>query len=286
MKLGLRRTLAGLLAGVLLALWPAPSFGPADARAQALDGTAPAAPAAEPAAPPQRTILRFLTDSDYPPFNYFDEEGTLTGFNVDFARAVCLELDTGCDIQTAEWKSLLPSLERGETDAVIASIGVTPATLAQADFTSHYYVMSASFVARKDAAKLDVTPVGLEGKKIGVIKGSAHEAYLLAFFPDTLAQPFETDEQLREALTKSEIDLIFGDRVSLMFWINGAGGSGCCEFRSGPYLDPRYFGDGIGIAVRKGDAELRQLLEKGIQRVRRSARYEELLLRYFPQRLF
>ncbi len=240
----------------------------------------------EPAAAPARSVLRFLTDSDYPPFNYYDEEGTLTGFNVDIARAVCFELDLGCDIQTADWKGLLPSLQRSETDAVIASLGVTTGNLAQADFTSGYYVMAARFVARKSLATAEITPVGLESRKVGVVKGSAHEAYLQTFFRDVLLVSLDTEDAARSALAASDVDYLFGDGISLMFWINGASAAACCEFRGGPYYDARYFGDGVGIAVRKGDADTRTLLEKGIAKVRTSGRYEELLQRYFPFKLF
>ena len=88
---------------------------------------------------PRRVAIRFLTDSDFPPFNYFDEDNVLTGFNVDVARAICLELAAACDIQVRPWAALLPALASGEAEAVIASHSVTPNTLKVADFTDRYY---------------------------------------------------------------------------------------------------------------------------------------------------
>src|SRR5688500_8104600 len=85
--------------------------------------------------PPKRVAIRFLTESDFPPFNYFDEDNVLTGFNVDIARAVCLELGTACDIQVRPWADLLPALKKGEADAVIASHTTSPALLKQVDFS-------------------------------------------------------------------------------------------------------------------------------------------------------
>jgi polar amino acid transport system substrate-binding protein len=256
---------------------PAPDVG-------ASDTIAP--PASDEAAGPVRSIMRFVTDSDYPPFNYYDEEGNLTGFNVDVARAVCFELELGCDIQAAEWKGLLPVLQRGEADAVIASLAVTPGTLAQADFTTGYYVMAGRFVAKKATEPLEISPLGLEGRKVGVVDGSAHAAYLDVFFRDVIVTGFPSEDAAREALTRGDVDLLFGDGIGLMFWINGASAGACCEYRGGPYYDPRYFGDGVGIAVRKGDHETRDLLEKGLAKVRSSGRFEELLQRYFPFKLF
>lgn len=248
--------------------------------------SAAATPEAESAAPQQRTILRFLTDSDYPPFNYYDEDGTLTGFNVDFARAICFELETTCDIQAAEWAALLPALGRGETDAVIASIGITPDSLASADFTNRYYFTPARFIMRKDAPGLDITPEGLEARRIAVVKDTAHEAYLTAFFRDSIVVSALNEDAAREALVKGEADALFGDGLKLMFWLNGTSSAGCCEFRGGAFADERYFGDGVGIAVRKGDAELKKLIDGAIDKVRKSGRYEELLLRYFPLKIF
>lgn len=253
---------------------------------QAQETVAAADPAGEANAPQRRTILRFLTDSDYPPFNYYDEDGTLTGFNVDFARAICFELETTCDIQAVEWSALLPALGRGEADAVIASIGISPVTLANVDFTNRYYFTPARFVMRKDAPGLDITPEGLEARRIAVVKDTAHEAYLAAFFRDSILISAANEDAAREALVKGEADALFGDGLGLMFWLNGTTSAGCCEYRGGAFADDRYFGDGVGIAVRKGDAELKKLVDGAIDKVRRSGRYEELLLRYFPLKVF
>ena len=56
----------------------------------------------------------------------------------------------------------------------------------------------------------------------------------------------------RLALRRGEVDLLFGDAISLAFWLNGTDSENCCAFRGGPYIDSRYFGEGIGIAVKQG----------------------------------
>ncbi len=270
-------------AAAVLALLAATSGTPAAAQTALEAGDANPAPAE---APVTRTVIRFLTDSDYPPFNYLDEEGTLTGFNVDVARSICLELEVSCDIQVGEWSNFLPQLGRGETDAVIASMAATPAALAEADFTESYYATPARFAVRKDWPESDVTPETLESQRVAVAAGTAHEAYLGLFFRDSVVVPFETPELAREALAKGEVEALFGDAFSLMFWLSGTSSNACCEFRGGPFADDRYFGGGVGIAVRKGDLAMRQLLEKSIGKLRRSGRLEELYLRYFPLRAY
>ena len=97
--------------------------GPSRVAAQAPTIAPPAAEPGEPQQIPRRVAIRFLTDSDYPPFNYYDEDNVLTGFNVDIARAVCLELAAACDIQVRPWPELLTALRRGEAGMRIQVAG-------------------------------------------------------------------------------------------------------------------------------------------------------------------
>ncbi|MEZ5854351.1 MAG: transporter substrate-binding domain-containing protein [Hyphomicrobiaceae bacterium] len=239
-------------------------------------------------APPRRVAIRFTTDSDFPPFDYYDEEGVLTGFNVDIARAICLELSVTCDIQVRRWEELLPALRRGDTDALIASHAITPSLLKEFDVTDRYYFTPARFVGRRGGkVPANATPETLEGRRIGVVKGSAHEAYLKTFFHNSAIVQYETAELARDALrTGSDIDVIFGDGIALTFWINGTLSRACCELKGGPYYEPKFFGDGVGIVVPKKDPQLKLLLNQALKGLRRSGRYEELLLRYFPNRVF
>ena len=78
---------------------------------------------------------------------------------------------------------------------------------------------------------------------------------------------------------------MFGDGIGLTFWINGMTSEGCCEFRGGPYLDAKFFGEGVGIAVKKDNRQLAEILNYGLEQVHASGRYEELFLRYFPHEL-
>ena len=96
---------------------------------------------------------------------------------------------------------------------------------------------------------------------------------------------------LRQSLTKvvtliaGKVDFVFDDGVSLVLWLNGTLSRACCELRGGAYLEPKYFGEGIAIAVRHGQDELRNDLNRALRRLRESGRLEELMLRYFPFRL-
>lgn len=230
--------------------------------------------------------IRFITDSDYPPFHYYDEVGALTGFNVDLAQAICEVLEVECQIKATNWNDLIPTLDRGEADAAIASIRITAEALQAADFTSRYYATPARFAARKDSELDDIRPETVEGLKVGVAKDTGHEAYLKKYFPEAAIATFDTSEDAQKALKDGAIDLVFGDGITLTFWLNGVTSESCCEFRGGPYLDSSFFGEGVGIAVKKGNRKLAEILTYGLEQVHASGRYEELFLRYFPMNFF
>jgi polar amino acid transport system substrate-binding protein len=282
--------LGGLLVGALMALgWPA------GARAQTVPQV-PKAPVVAPQAVPgfwdprrrpdrpdlsRLTVIRFLTETDYPPFNFTGPDGNPAGFNVDLARALCDEIKVTCTVQMRRFETLLDAVASNRGDAIIASLAVTPELRKRVDFTNPYYRTPARFVSRRDAVMPVVRPEYLEGKKVGVIAGSAHEAYLKAFFTDAELHAYPNDEALRQALRQKEVDFIFGDAISLGFWINGTDSAECCAFSGGPFVESRYFGEGVGIAVKKGNDVLRQALNWALFRIWEKGRYTDLWLRYF-----
>jgi len=226
--------------------------------------------------------IRFLTELDYPPFNYAGADGNPVGFNVDLARQLCDEIKASCTIQARRFELLLDALDDNRGDAVIASIAITPATRQRADFTDPYYRTPARFVARSDTPIGDVLPETVEGKKIAVVAGTAHEAFLKAMFTAADVRSYANAEAAREALRNKDVDLLFGDGVTLAFWLNGSDSAGCCVFRGGPFLESQYFGEGVGIAVKRGNDLLRQALNWALFRTWEKGGFTDLWLRYFP----
>jgi polar amino acid transport system substrate-binding protein len=236
--------------------------------------------------PTRRVVVRFLTESDFPPFNFYDEDGVLVGFNVDVARAICLELNTACDIKVRPWGELLLALRRGEADAVIAAHAVTPQALANVDFTDSYFYTPGRFAGKLGGEPIQMTPEGLESKRIGVARSTAHEAYLKAFFRSSAIKSYESPDLARDALIQGEVDYVFDDGVSLIFWLHGTASKRCCEMKGGPYLEPKFFGDGIAIAVPKNDQQIKTLINGALARLRANGRLDELVERYFPVKVY
>jgi len=228
------------------------------------------------------TLIRFLTETDYPPFDFTGPDGAPAGFNVDLARLICEELKVPCTIQMRRFDMLIKALDAKSGDAVIASIAQTPETRQKVDFTNPYYRSPARFVSRRDLDIPDVRPQALEGRKIGVVAGTAHEAFLKTLFTEAIVQPYPNADAARFALKKGEVDLIFDDGISLAFWLNGTDSANCCVFRGGPFLESSYFGEGVGIAVRHGNDLLRQAFNWALFQLWEKGRFTDLWLRYFP----
>ena len=228
------------------------------------------------------SVIRFLTETDYPPFNFAGPDGNPQGFNVDLARMLCEELKVGCTIQMRRFETLFVTLNENRGDAAIASLAVTADARAKADFSDPYYRTPARFAALRDSPIDDAVPEKLEGKKVAVVAGTAHEAYLKALFTEVEARSYPSADVARLALKRGDVDLLFGDGISLAFWLNGTDSENCCAFRGGPYLDGRYFGEGVGIAVKKGNEPMRLALNWALFRIWDQGRFTDLWLRYFP----
>lgn len=258
-----------------------------------------------------RKTIRFLTADDYPPFEFVGADGNLTGYNIDVARGLCEDLKLACTIQPRRWDNLLDALNADEGDAVIASLKETAEARRKALFTSAYYLTPARFVGlarawplderalalsphavatqpapqqgpRDDGRRDGVRPEDLVKARIGVEAGTAHEAFLRAFFSGSVIETFPGRAALLRGLREGRVDLAFGDAVSLSIWMNDPKSEQCCVFRGGPFLEAAYFGEGVGIAVRPDDEDLRRTLNGALQRLEERGVLAELYLKYFP----
>jgi polar amino acid transport system substrate-binding protein len=292
-----KRGRTGPLLAILVALGlPAAITGltrPAAAQAQAPAQAQPAVAAAvpgfwDPRRRPERpdlgriSVIRFMTEVDNPPFDYAGPDGNPVGFNVDLARQICEELHIACTVQMRRFDTLMDALNDNRGDAAIASISVTPDTRKRADFSDPYYRPIARFAVRTDGKLDDVRPERIEGKKVAVVAGTAHEQYLRNQFTEAEVRTYPTPDAAREALRRGEVDLLFGDAFGLAFWLNGTDSGGCCAFAGGPFVESRYFGEGVGVAVKRGNDTLRLAINWALFRLWEKGRFTDLWLRYFP----
>lgn len=228
--------------------------------------------------------LRFLTTTDFPPFNFLDGEGRLSGFDVDLARAICAELDIAdkCQIQALPWAELDGALQRGEGEAIIAGVAVTADSREKYAFSRSYLQFPARFIMPKGTALTE--PIGgkLRGKRVGVLAGSAHEKMLRDYFAAVEVVPFDKPEDLYGDLKAGKIDAAFGDGMRFAFWLGGSDAGSCCRFAGGPYLAPEYLGSGMAIATKADNPALAAAFDYALQQISMKGIFAEYYLRYFP----
>ena len=223
--------------------------------------------------------LRFLTTTDYPPFNYRDKNGELIGFNVDLARSLCAELKITCTIQAWPWEQAPRALADNQGDALIAGLALSPENGAQFDFTNIYLAFPARFVTPVAAAGT-FDPAKLAGVNVSVRRGSAHAAFMRRYLPDAALVEFDTEFAALDAVKGGQAAAYFGDALRASFWLNEH--LDCCGFAGEPYFRPDMFGEGLAVAVPIGKDAVRQALDYGLVQLKQSGTIDELNLRRFP----
>jgi polar amino acid transport system substrate-binding protein len=232
--------------------------------------------------------LRFLTSVDFPPFNFTDQNGKLSGFNVDLAREICGELEIAdkCEIQALPFADLKEALAASQGDAVIAGLAVTPELRSQFTFSRPYLMLPARFARSVKADIKGDTAAALAGRPVGVVKATVHEAMLAAYFPEIKAVPFDSKEALLAALKDGKVDAAFADALQLSFWVSSQASGKCCALFDGPYPSEQFLGEGMTIMLRQNDAILTAALDHALAALSRSGRLQEIYLRYFPAGLY
>ena len=227
--------------------------------------------------------IRFLTTDDFPPFHFALADGTLAGFDIDLARAICADLKLACTIQARRFETVLPQIFQGPRrcrDRRDRRHGRDAKN--RRPSPRRITPTPARFVALATNASSLPTPEALTGKTVGVVAGTAHEAYLSAFFAKTKLKTFPTRAALLAALKAKQIDTAFGDAIGFALWLNAADSDGCCAFRGGPFTESRYFGNGVSIVVGKDNAALRQVLDLELSKLAQNGTYADLYLKWFP----
>lgn len=228
--------------------------------------------------------LRFLTTTDFPPFNYIDRKKRLSGFHVDLARQICKELDilNRCQIQALPWDELENALGAGEGEAIIAGLEVTKDSRQRYEFSRPYLHIPGRFVTRRESGLNAPVYNNLFRKTVGVVSGSAHEKYFSEAFLERKFESFSSREMALKALKDGAVDAIFSDALSLSFWLASSDSNDCCVFVDEAFLSETYFGHGLTIALPKGQEELIRGVNYALKNINDDGTFAELYLRYFP----
>ena len=221
------------------------------------------------------------TEGAYAPFNWIDENGDLKGFDVEIGNALCAAANLECTWAVQDWDGIIPGLLAKKYDAIVASMSITEERKKKVDFTGKYYITPAKFVRMKGSG-IEITDEGLEGKAVAVQRATIHENYLRDNYGDIITiKAYATQDEANLDFVAGRVDLLLADSVVLLEgFLNTPDGEGA-EFVGPDLTDPRWFGDGAGIAVRKGEAELLDALNGGIAAIRADGTYKAINDKYF-----
>lgn len=226
-------------------------------------------------------VVRIGTEGAYPPFNYIDKDGNLQGFDIEIAKALCEAADMECTFVTQSWDGMIPALMARKYDAIIASMSITEERKQRVDFTKKYYQTPARFVRQK-GSNIEITEEGLKGKTVGVQRATVSANFINDNFSDILTiRSYATQEEANMDITSGRLDLLFADAVVLQTGFLDTDPGKNYEFAGPSYTDEEWFGEGIGIALRKGEDELREKFNNAIIQIREDGTYQKINDKYF-----
>ena len=241
-------------------------------------GTAATAACLAAAAP--ALALNICVEGAYPPFSETAADGSVVGFDIDMANALCAEMGETCEMVKVDWDGIIPALLERKCDAIIASMSATEERKQVIDFSEKYYHTPAIFAAREDADFTD-SPEDLAGKTVGVQRGTIHQAFMEAHYPDTDLALYSSQDEAYLDLISGRIDATMADSIAIGDgFLKTPQGAGFAQLGE-PHVDPAIHGQGAGIGVRQEDTELRDRFSQAIQAIRASGSYDEIAAKYF-----
>ncbi len=225
--------------------------------------------------------IRIGVEGAYPPFSSMTEDGELVGFDIDIANALCQELGAECSLVSQDWDGIIPALLANKYDAIIASMSITEERKKKVAFTNKYYNSPAKFV-RKKGSGIEISKEGLAGKTVGVQRATIHDNFITGEFGDSVnINRYGTQDEAYLDAVAGRIDLMMADSIAISEGFLSTPEGADFEFVGPGYSDPEYFGDGAGIATRKDDTDLVEMLNKAIQTIRDNGVYKAINDKYF-----
>lgn len=226
--------------------------------------------------------IKIATEGAFPPWNFVEANGKLAGWDIEITAALCKVIGADCPIVAQAWDGIIPGLQAGKFDAIIAQMSMTPKRMEQVDFTIKYKESSSRFVAKKGSVT-EVTPAALKTKSIGVQRGAAQRAWLEEQGYGNIRH-YETTQAVELDLIAGRIDLLIQNTAtsSLVFFKRP-------EAKDFEFVGPEFKGGTLGagqaIAIRKGDNTLRECFNTAIRAIRKSGEYDAISAKYVPFKL-
>lgn len=226
--------------------------------------------------------LRIGIEAAYPPFAYKEASGEIAGFDVDIGNALCAEMKVECQWVEQEFDGLIPSLKVKKVDAILSSMTITEERRKSVDFTNKYYYSPARLVM-KEGSEVAEDFRNLKGKRIGVQRSTTTDRFASKVLAEQGVEVvrYSSQNEIYLDLISGRLDGTLADAIPVdEGFLKTDSGKGFA-FVGPNFTDPKFFGEGAGIAVRKGDSELLGKFNAAIQALRANGEYQKIQGKYF-----
>ena len=212
----------------------------------------------------------------YPPFNNKNASGEVVGFDYDIAMALCAKMKAECEVVTSDWDGIIPSLNAKKYDFIVSSLSITDERKNAVDFTDPYYSNKQQFVAKKGVDfKTDID--SLKTKKLGTQRSTQAATWLEDNIGGDISL-YDTQENAYLDLSSGRVDGLLADKYAIYGWLKDDPAGKDYEFKGKPINED----DKVGIALRKGESDLRTKLNLALKEIKEDGTYKKINDKYFP----
>ncbi|MGQ7247413.1 transporter substrate-binding domain-containing protein [Halomonas sp. V046] len=228
--------------------------------------------------------IRIGVDVPYEPMEFRTPEGELTGFDIDLGNALCAEIGIQCEWVVQGWDGIIPGLMARKYDAIMSSMTINDERREQVLFSEPYFTPPSAWFAPADLEMGNPDTESLEGKTIGVQRGTLQDNYVTDMYGDVAdVNRYSTADDLVLDMDSGRVDIGFLDFP--------VGKSTLLDSDAGDYKvvgdkisEPKkYFGDGFGIAFRQRDEDLANAFNEALVALKENGTYDEIHTTYFGE---
>lgn len=221
-------------------------------------------------------ILRIGTEGAYAPFNYTNADGTLGGFDIEIANAICADMQVTCEIMAQDWDGIIPGLKAGKYDAIVAAMSVTPERSQQVAFTDPYFSNALVFLAKKDSSFDPAKVSDINAHSIAAQRSTISSQWLENAYPKADMKLYDTLSNAFLDLGAGRVDAMISDKLPAIEWLSSASGSN--YVLKGAEID---INDNFAIAVRPNDDALQAKINASLANIKSNGTYDKINQKYF-----
>jgi lysine-arginine-ornithine-binding protein len=226
--------------------------------------------------------IRIGTEGTYRPFSYYDATGKLTGFEVELVEAICAKIKADCEWFTMDFDGMIPALQEKKIDAIASGLRITDKRRKVIDFADKYYTSYAQFVTCSHKDQTDTSLEAFKGKIIGTQSGTSNADFLTAVYArDADVRFYKSMDEVYLDLKAGRLDVALSSSFVGYDFLHSDRGKDCV-FMGEKMSDPKYFGYGVGLGIRKGEDALRNSLNEGITAVNADGTFDKINAKYWP----